>query len=153
MGVSPKGAKVHAMVAAWPWGAYLGEDGMNRGIRVKTSSFTRHHVNITMTQAKSVSNYTNSILANLEATEDGYDEALLLDTAGFVSEGSGENVFVIKEGVVYTPDLSAGALNGITRKTVTAICKDLGLELKESASPATRSTSPTRPSSPAPPLK
>ena len=131
MGVSPKGAKVHAMVAAWPWGAYLGEDGMNRGIRVKTSSFTRHHVNITMTQAKSVSNYTNSILANLEATEDCYDEALLLDTAGFVSEGSGENVFVIKEGVVYTPDLSAGALNGITRKTVTAICKDLGLELKE----------------------
>ena len=131
MGVSPKGAKVHAMVAAWPWGAYLGEDGMNRGIRVKTSSFTRHHVNITMTQAKAVSNYTNSILANLEATEDGYDEALLLDTAGFVSEGSGENVFVIKEGVVYTPDLSAGALNGITRKTVTAICKDLGLELKE----------------------
>ena len=131
MGVSPKGAKVHAMVAAWPWGAYLGEDGMNRGIRVKTSSFTRHHVNITMTQAKAVSNYTNSILANLEATEDGYDEALLLDTAGFVSEGSGENVFVVKEGVVYTPDLSAGALNGITRKTVTAICKDLGLELKE----------------------
>ena len=131
MGVSPKGAKVHAMVAAWPWGAYLGEDGMNRGIRVKTSSFTRHHVNITMTQAKSVSNYTNSILANLEATEDGYDEALLLDTAGFVSEGSGKNVFVIKEGVVYTPVLSAGALNGITRKTVTAICKDLGLELKE----------------------
>ena len=131
MGVSPKGAKVHAMVAAWPWGADLGEDGMNRGIRVKTSSFTRHHVNITMTQAKSVSNYTNSILANLEATEDGYDEALLLDTAGFVSEGSGENVFVIKDGVVYTPDLSAGALNGITRKTVTAICKDLGLELKE----------------------
>ena len=131
MGVSPKGAKVHAMVAAWPWGAYLGEDGINRGIRVKTSSFTRHHVNITMTQAKSVSNYTNSILANLEATEDGYDEALLLDTAGFVSEGSGENVFVVKEGVVYTPDLSAGALNGITRKTVTAICKDLGLELKE----------------------
>ena len=131
MGVSPKGAKVHVMVAAWPWGAYLGEDGMNRGIRVKTSSFTRHHVNITMTQAKSVSNYTNSILANLEATEDGYDEALLLDTAGFVSEGSGENVFVVKDGVVYTPDLSAGALNGITRKTVTAICKDLGLELKE----------------------
>ena len=129
MGVSPKGAKVHAMVAAWPWGAYLGEDGMNRGIRVKTSSFTRHHVNITMTQAKSVSNYTNSILANLEATEDGYDEALLLDTAGFVSEGSGENVFVIKEGVAYTPDLSAGALNGITRNTVFHIARDMGLEI------------------------
>ena len=131
MGVSPKGAKVHVMVAAWPWGAYLGEDGMNRGIRVKTSSFTRHHVNITMTQAKTVSNYTNSILANMEALDDGYDEALLLDSAGFVSEGSGENVFLVKDGVVYTPDLSAGALNGITRKTVTAICKDLGLELKE----------------------
>src|SRR5574343_236648 len=131
LGVSPKGNTIHLMVAAWAWGAYLGEEGLKRGIRVKTSSFTRHHVNITMTQAKSVSNYTNSILANLEATEDGYDEALLLDTAGFVSEGSGENVFVIKDGVVYTPDLSAGALNGITRKTVTAICKDLGLELKE----------------------
>ena len=131
LGVSAKNNTIHLMVAAWPWGAYLGEEGLKRGIRVKTSSFTRHHVNITMTQAKSVSNYTNSILANLEATEDGYDEALLLDTAGFVSEGSGENVFVIKEGVVYTPDLSAGALNGITRKTVTAICKDLGLELKE----------------------
>ena len=131
LGVSPKGNQIHLMVAAWSWGAYLGEEGLKRGIRVKTSSFTRHHVNITMTQAKAVSNYTNSILANLEATEDGYDEALLLDTAGFVSEGSGENVFVVKEGVVYTPDLSAGALNGITRKTVTAICKDLGLELKE----------------------
>ena len=131
LGVSPKGNTIHLMVAAWAWGAYLGEEGMARGIRVKTSSYTRHHVNITMTQAKTVSNYTNSILANMEATDDGYDEALLLDTAGFVSEGSGENVFVVKEGVVYTPDLSAGALNGITRKTVTAICKDLGLELKE----------------------
>jgi branched-chain amino acid aminotransferase len=131
MGVSPKGAKVHAMVAAWPWGAYLGEDGLKRGIRVKTSSYTRHHVNITMTQAKAVSNYSNSILANLEATEDGYDEALLLDSAGFVTEGAGENLFIIKGGVLYTPDLSAGALNGITRNTIFAICKDLGLELKE----------------------
>ena len=129
MGVSPKGAKVHAMVAAWPWGAYLGEDGMNRGIRVKTSSFTRHHVNITMTQAKAVSNYTNSILANMEATDDGYDEAMLLDSAGFVSEGAGENLFIIKGGVIYTPDLSAGALNGITRNTIFHIAKDLGLEI------------------------
>ncbi len=129
LGVSPKGNTIHLMVAAWAWGAYLGEDGMTRGIRVKTSSFTRHHVNITMTQAKAVSNYTNSILANTEATDDGYDEALLLDSAGFVSEGSGENVFIIKGGVVYTPDLSAGALNGITRNTVSHICKDLGLEL------------------------
>ena len=131
LGVSPKGNKVHLMVAAWAWGAYLGEEGLKRGIRVKTSSYTRHHVNITMTQAKTVSNYTNSILANMEATEDGYDEALLLDAAGFVSEGAGENLFVIKGGVVYTPDLSAGALNGITRNTIFAICQDLGLKLVE----------------------
>jgi branched-chain amino acid aminotransferase len=131
LGVSPKGNKIHLMVAAWPWGAYLGEEGMKRGIRVKISSYTRHHVNITMTQAKAVSNYTNSILANMEATDDGYDEAMLLDASGFVSEGAGENLFVIKNGVVYTPDLSAGALNGITRNTVFAICKDLGLALVE----------------------
>ena len=131
LGVSPKGNQIHLMVAAWPWGAYLGEEGMKRGIRVKTSSYTRHHVNITMTQAKAVSNYTNSILANMEALDDGYDEALLLDASGFVSEGAGENLFVIKGGVVYTPDLSAGALNGITRNTVFHICADLGLKLVE----------------------
>ena len=131
LGVSPKGNKIHLMVAAWAWGAYLGEEGLKRGIRVKTSSYTRHHVNITMTQAKAVSNYSNSILANTEAVDDGYDEALLLDSAGFVSEGAGENIFVIKNGVVYTPDLSAGALNGITRNTVFAICQDLGLKLVE----------------------
>ena len=131
LGVSPRGNTIHLMVAAWAWGAYLGEDGLKRGIRVKTSSYTRHHVNITMTQAKAVSNYTNSILANMEALDDGYDEALLLDASGFVSEGAGENLFVIKGGVVYTPDLSAGALNGITRNTVFAICNDLGLKLVE----------------------
>lgn len=129
LGVSPKGNRVHLMVAAWAWGAYLGEEGMKRGIRVKTSSYTRHHVNITMTQAKTVSNYTNSILANMEATDDGYDEALLLDPAGFVSEGAGENLFIVKGGVIYTPDLSAGALNGITRNTVLHIARDLGLEV------------------------
>ena len=129
LGVSTKGNDIHLMVAAWPWGAYLGEEGMKRGIRVKISSYTRHHVNITMTQAKAVSNYTNSILANREATDDGYDEAVLLDASGFVAEGAGENIFVVKDGVVYTPDLSAGALNGITRNTVLHICKDLGLEL------------------------
>jgi branched-chain amino acid aminotransferase len=129
LGVSPKGNRIHLMVAAWTWGAYLGEDGMKRGIRVKTSSYTRHHVNITMTQAKAVSNYTNSILANMEALDDGYDEALLLDASGFVSEGAGENLFIIKGGVIYTPDLSAGALNGITRNTVFHIAKDLGLEI------------------------
>jgi branched-chain amino acid aminotransferase len=131
LGVSPKGNTIHLMIAAWPWGAYLGDEGLKRGIRVKTSSFTRHHVNITMTQAKATSNYSNSILANMEATDDGYDEALLLDASGFVSEGAGENIFVIKGGTVYTPDLSAGALNGITRNTVFAICQDLGLKLVE----------------------
>jgi len=129
LGVSPKGNQIHLMVAAWTWGAYLGDDGMKRGIRVKTSSYTRHHVNITMTQAKAVSNYTNSILANMEALDDGYDEALLLDASGFVSEGAGENLFIIKGSVIYTPDLSAGALNGITRNTVFHIAKDLGLEI------------------------
>jgi branched-chain amino acid aminotransferase len=129
LGVSPKGNRIHAMVAAWAWGAYLGDEGMKRGIRVKTSSYTRHHVNITMTQAKAVSNYSNSILANMEAMDDGYDEALLLDASGFVSEGAGENIFVVKGGVVYTPDLSAGALNGITRNTILHICKDLGIEV------------------------
>ncbi len=131
LGVSPKGNRIHLMVAAWAWGAYLGEEGLKRGIRVKTSSYTRHHVNITMTQAKAVSNYTNSILANMEATDDGYDEAMLLDASGFVSEGAGENLFVIRNGQVFTPDLSAGALNGITRNTVFAICADLGLQLTE----------------------
>jgi len=129
LGVSPKGNRIHVMVAAWAWGAYLGEEGLKRGIRVKTSSYTRHHVNITMTQAKAVSNYSNSILANMEATDDGYDEAVLLDSAGFVSEGAGENLFIIKDGTVYTPDLSAGALNGITRNTVLHICEDLGLKV------------------------
>ncbi len=131
LGVSPRGNKVHLMVAAWAWGAYLGEDGMARGIRVKTSSYARHHVNVTMTQAKTVSNYTNSILANMEVTEDGYDEAVLLDTAGFVSEGSGENLFIVRDGVLATPDLSAGALNGITRNTVLHIAADLGLEVQQ----------------------
>ncbi len=129
LGVSPRGNTIHLMVAAWPWGAYLGEDGLANGIRVKTSSYTRHHVNITMCNAKAVSNYTNSILANLEVTADGYDEALLLDPQGFVSEGAGENIFIVHDGVVYTPDSSSGALNGITRRTVFSICQDLGLQV------------------------
>ncbi len=131
LGVSPRGNTIHLMIAAWPWGAYLGEEGLKKGIRVKTSSYTRHHVNITMCNAKAVSNYTNSILANLEVTGDGYDEALLLDPAGFVSEGAGENIFIVRDGVLYTPDLSSGALNGITRNTVFAICADLGLTIRE----------------------
>ena len=130
-GLGAQGVLTHAMVAAWDLGAYLGEEGLRNGIRVKTSSYTRHHVNITMTQAKAVSNYTNSILAHREVVADGYDEALLLDPSGFVCEGAGENLFIVKDGVVYTPDLSTGALNGITRKTISSICEDLGLKLIE----------------------
>ena len=130
MGVSPRGATVHVAIAAWPWGAYLGEDGIAKGIRVKTSSFTRHHVNVSMVRAKASGYYINSILANTEALNDGYDEALLLDTEGYVSEGSGENVFIVKEGGLYTPDL-ASCLDGITRDAIITIARDLGIEVRE----------------------
>lgn len=129
MGVSPKGAQVHVAIAAWKWGAYLGEDGLEKGIRVKTASFARHHVNVTMPRAKVASTYANSILANLEATTDGYDEALLLDTDGFVAEGAGENLFVVRDGVIFEPEI-ASALAGITRATVHTLAKDLGLEVR-----------------------
>jgi branched-chain amino acid aminotransferase len=105
LGVSAKGNTIHSSIAAWEWGAYLGEDGINKGIRVKTSSFTRHHVNVSLVRAKASGYYINSILANQEVTIHGYDEALLLDTDGYVSEGSGENVFIVKNGIVYTPDI------------------------------------------------
>ncbi|HJW23863.1 MAG TPA: branched-chain amino acid transaminase [Rhodocyclaceae bacterium] len=130
LGVSPKGAKVHVVVAAWPWGAYLGEEGLERGIRVKTSSFTRHHVNISMVRAKACGHYINSILANNEATNDGYDEALLLDPEGYVSEGAGENVFIVKKGKLYTPDLTS-CLEGITRSTVLQLAEELGIQVLE----------------------
>jgi len=130
MGVSPVGAKVHVAIAAWPWGAYLGEDGLKRGIRVKTSSFARHHVNVTMARAKVATTYANSILANLEATQDGYDEGLLLDTDGFVAEGCGENIFIVKDGRVYTPELTT-ALDGITWRSVQSICTDLGIAVEK----------------------
>jgi branched-chain amino acid aminotransferase len=116
MGVSPRAATVHVSIAAWPWGAYLGEEGLEKGIRVKTSSYSRHHVNVNMARAKFAGTYANSILANMEATEHGYDEALLLDVDGFVAEGAGENLFVIKDGVIYEPEI-ASALMGITRAT------------------------------------
>lgn len=128
MGVSPKGAQVHVAIAAWEWGAYLGAEGLERGIRVKTSSFARHHVNVTMPRAKLASTYANSILANMEATENGYDEALLLDTDGFVAEGAGENVFIVKDGVIYEPEI-ASALSGITRSTVYTLAEDLGIKI------------------------
>ena len=128
MGISTKGATVHVAIAAWPWGAYLGEDGLTKGIRVKTSSFARHHVNVTMPRAKLASTYANSILANLEATEAGYDEALLLDTNGFVAEGAGENLFVIKDGAIYEPEI-ASALTGITRASIIRVAKEFGLDV------------------------
>lgn len=130
MGVSPKGAKVHVIVAAWPWGAYLGEDGLERGIRVKTSSFTRHHVNISMVRAKASGHYINSILANNEVTADGYDEAMLLDPEGYVAEGAGENLFIVKQGKLYTPDLTS-CLEGITRATILTLAAELGIEVYE----------------------
>jgi len=129
MGISTRGASVHVAIAAWPLGAYLGEDGLERGIRVKTSSFARHHVNVTMPRAKVATTYANSILANLEATQDGYDEALLLDTQGFVAEGAGENLFVVKDGVIYEPEI-ASALTGITRNSVIAIAREFGYEVE-----------------------
>ena len=130
MGVSARGNTIHVSIAAWPWGAYLGEDGLARGIRVKTSSFTRHHVNVSMVRAKASGYYINSILANQEVTADGYDEALLLDTDGYVSEGAGENVFIVKAGKIYTPDL-ASCLDGITRDSVLTMARDMGIEVIE----------------------
>jgi branched-chain amino acid aminotransferase len=131
MGVAAKSNPVRVAIAAWPWGAYLGAEGLEKGIRVKTSSFTRHHVNITMTGAKAVANYCNSILANQEATHDGYDEALLLDAQGYVSEGSGENVFLVIGGALHTPDIGSGALKGITRDAVMTLARELGIAVHE----------------------
>jgi branched-chain amino acid aminotransferase len=130
MGLRADNLQVHVMAAAWEWGAYLGEENMKRGIRIKVSSFTRHHVNITMCRAKANGNYMNSMLALKEALQCGYDEALLLDAEGYVMEGSGENIFIVRDGVIYTPDLTS-ALDGITRKTVTALCDELGIRVVE----------------------
>lgn len=130
LGIATRTNTIHAAVAAWPWGAYLGEEGLTKGIRVKTSSFSRHHVNVSLVRAKACGYYINSILANQEVTIHGYDEALLLDTEGYVSEGAGENVFIVKKGKLYTPDL-ASCLDGITRESVITIARDLGLEVIE----------------------
>ncbi len=130
MGLRADNLKVHVMVAAWEWGAYMGEENLTRGIKVATSSYTRHHVNVTMTKAKSNGSYMNSMLALQEAISHGCDEALLLDTEGFVAEGSGENFFMIRDGVLYTPELTS-ALDGITRKTIMQMAKELGIEVVE----------------------
>ncbi|MEO1925399.1 MAG: branched-chain amino acid transaminase, partial [Gammaproteobacteria bacterium] len=130
MGLRADNLKVHVMVAAWEWGSYLGNEGMEKGIRIKTSSFTRHHVNITMCKAKANGNYMNSMMALQEALTDGYDEALLLDNEGYVAEGSGENIFLVRNGVMYTPDLTS-ALEGITRETIMQFAEENNITVKE----------------------
>lgn len=128
LGVSPRGASVHVAIAAWPWERYL--DGRGQGLRVKTSSFARPHVNTLLPRAKISANYVNSILASIEATDDGYDEALLLDTEGFVSEGPGENLFIVKDKCLYEPTPTS-ALRGITRDSVSALAIGLGYTVSE----------------------
>ena len=130
MGLRATGLKVHVIVAAWHWGAYMGEEALEQGIKVRTSSYTRHHVNISMTRAKANGHYINSMLALQEAISGGADEALLLDPEGYVAEGSGENIFIIKGNVIYTPEVTA-CLNGITRNTVLTLAKEHGYALVE----------------------
>lgn len=130
MGLRADNLRVHCMVAAWDWGSYLGEENLKNGIKVRVSSFTRHHVNITMCRAKANGNYLNSMLALQEALRDGYDEALMLDSEGYIMEGSGENVFIVRDGIIYTPDLTS-ALDGITRKTVITLATDLQIPVIE----------------------
>jgi branched-chain amino acid aminotransferase len=130
MGLRADNLSVHCIIAAWEWGAYLGQEALEKGIRIKTSSFTRHHVNIAMTRAKANGQYINSMMALGEAISDGYDEALLLDPEGYVAEGSGENIFVVRDGVIYTPEVTS-ALNGITRATIFTLAADVGMEIIE----------------------
>ena len=130
MGLRADNLKTHVMVAAWHWGPYLGAAGQEQGIRIKTSSFTRHHVNITMCKAKANGNYMNSMLALQEALQAGYDEALLLDVEGYVTEGSGENIFIVRDGILYTPDLTS-ALEGITRASIITLAGEIGIPVQE----------------------
>lgn len=129
LGVDPAGADTHVMVAAWPWGAYLGSNAIEDGIRVRVSSYARHHPNVQMCRAKAISTYANSILAVREARRDGYDEALLLDTEGYVAEGSSENVFIVRDGEVLQPETTS-ALDGITRRTVETLAREAGLTVR-----------------------
>lgn len=130
MGLRADNLKVHCIVAAWHWGAYLGDESIERGIRVRTSSYSRHHVNVSMCRAKANGHYINSMLALAEATADGYDEALLLDVDGYAAEGSGENLFVVRDGTLYTPELTS-ALNGITRDTILHFAQEIDVPVVE----------------------
>jgi branched-chain amino acid aminotransferase len=130
MGVRADNLKVHVAIAAWTWGAYLGDDGMEKGIKVRTSSLTRHHVNISMCKAKATCNYANSVLALREAHDGGAEEALLLDPEGYAAEGTGENLFIVRNGSLFTPE-AASALEGITRDTVMTLAAELGMPVRE----------------------
>ncbi|MBF0369990.1 MAG: branched-chain-amino-acid transaminase [Magnetococcales bacterium] len=134
MGLNPEPCNVHVTVAAWEWGTYLGDEGLINGIRIKTSSYTRHHPNTIMTRAKAVGNYPNSILAKTEAKASGFDEALLLDPEGYVAEGPGENIFLVKGNMLHTPPLDS-ALNGITRDTVMVLAAEMGMKVLEQRFP------------------
>lgn len=130
MGLRADGLKTHVVVAAWEWPSYMDPEARDRGIKVRTSSFTRHHVNITMCKAKANGNYINSMLALREAIDSGAEEALMLDNEGYVAEGSGENVFIVRDDQIFTPDLTS-CLDGITRKTVFALAEELGYTIRE----------------------
>ena len=130
MGLRADNLNVHVMVAAWEWGSYLGADNMENGIRIATSSYSRHHVNVTMCKAKANGNYMNSMMALKEAIRNGYDEAMLLDTEGYVAEGSGENIFLVVDGELVTPDLTS-ALDGITRRTIFQLAKEFDIPVRE----------------------
>jgi branched-chain amino acid aminotransferase len=130
MGLRADNLKAHVMVAAWSWGSYMGAEAMANGIKVRTSSFTRHHVNANMCKSKTNGSYVNSMLALQEALSSGCDEALLLDTEGYVAEGSGENFFLVRDGVIYTPELTS-ALDGITRNSIIILAQELGYTIKE----------------------
>jgi len=131
MGIYAPNNPVRATVICWKWGAYLGEDALKKGIRAKISSYARHHINIGLAKAKMMGQYTNSVLAKREAKLGGYDEAILLDSQGYVSEGSGENIFMVKKGVLHTPDLSSSILEGITRDTIIQIAREEGIAVHE----------------------
>ncbi|TXD97915.1 branched-chain amino acid transaminase [Psychrobacter frigidicola] len=131
LGLAAHDNSINAMVAAWHWGAYLGEEGIQNGIRVKTSSYSHHLPNVTMCKAKASSNYPVSIMANREVTRNGYDEAIMMDSQGYVCQGSGENLFLVKNGELHTPDLAGGALDGITRRTIIQFAEDLGIKVTE----------------------
>jgi branched-chain amino acid aminotransferase len=131
MGIYVPDNPVRTSVIAWSWGAYLGDLALKEGIRAKISSFARHHVNVSLAKAKMCGQYTNSVLAKREAKLGGYDEAILLDAHGYVSEGSGENIFLVKKGVLYTPDLSCSILEGLTRDTILTLARELGIPVVE----------------------